>query len=147
MEELDKKYQDNGFKVPEHYFEDFDHKVLERLREMQEKPKPGLRVWKKQAWLVAASMALISAIAYIAYQTAPVTNQEQLSFDNLDPEELIAYENEIELSEDEFEDIIPAYTIDSLYNAEILPVSYEFNEQDLQDIEEEYSALDEEIEI
>jgi len=150
MEELDKKYKNNGFKIPDNYFEDFDQKVFAGIHQQNTEPLPQLRFWKKKTiWMAAAGFALISGLSYIAYQTTPATTtQQEISFDNLDPNELMEYENDIELNEDEFEEIIPAYTIDSIYQDEFIPANaLEFSPSDIQDLEEEYSALDESIDI
>lgn len=143
MEDLDKKYQSNGFRVPEDYFENLDERVFERLRTEQ---KPQLKVWKKtQTWLAAASIALLFGIGgYFFFRNSPVPDQ-QISFDSIDATELLAYENEAELNEEEFEEFIPAYTVDSLYEAEILSAaSTGFSQEELTDLEEEFSALEDE---
>ena len=147
MEDLDKRYKKGGFRVPEGYFEGFDEKVLERIRSGQTSPPVFVSVWRKsRTWMVAASMAAILSIGYIAFRTAPVDTPDKISFDDLDSSELLAFEEEVELSEEEFEEIIPAYTIDSLYQAEIIPASYQdLNPEELRDLEEEFSALDEDI--
>ncbi len=148
MEDLDQRYKKNGFKVPENYFEEFDDQLIERIKLQQPEARPVFSVWKKKAWLAAASVAILSCITYIAYQGSGAQPNQEISFNNIDADELIAYENEVELSEDEFEEMIPAYTIDSLYQAEILPAAdMEFSNEDIQDLEDEFSALDEETEI
>jgi hypothetical protein len=149
MEEFDKKYRVNGFKTPESYFDHFEDKVLQRLKETKANPAPVLSVWrKKTAWMAAAAIALICSIAYVVNYTSDNSGTDTIAFDQVDPVELAQYENEVELSEDEFEEIIPAYTVDSLYQAEILQASTNsFNQDELKDLEEEYTALDEEIDI
>jgi hypothetical protein len=149
MEEFDKKYRKNGFKTPESYFDHFEDRVFERLKAINTKQAPTLSVWrKKTTWMAAAGLALICSIAYIASYTSGSPGIEAVTFDQLDAAELAQYENEVELSEDEFEEIIPAYTVDSLYKAEILQASNNgFSKDELKDLEEEYTALDEEIGI
>jgi hypothetical protein len=149
MEEFDKKYRENGFKVPESYFDHFEDRVFERLKEVKPGQTPVLSVWRrKTTWLAAAGLALICSIAYITTRTSGISPTETVTFEQLDPVELAQYENEIELSEDEFEEIIPAYTVDSLYQAEILQVNNtSFSQDELENLEEEYTALDEQIDI
>jgi hypothetical protein len=149
MEEFDKKYRKNGFKIPESYFDHFEDRVLERLDAIHTKQAPALSVWrKKTTWIAAAGLALVCSIAYLASYTSGNPGIEAVTFDQLNAAELAQYENEVELSEDEFEEIIPAYTVDSLYKTEILQANNNgFSKDELKDLEEEYTALDEEIGI
>jgi hypothetical protein len=143
MEELDPKYKQEGFKVPENYFDNLESQVFRKINPL--KAQPVLSVWKrKTTWLAAASVALIAGVTYISFNTQPPSDYgSDISFENIESSELLAYANDVDISDDEFEDFLPATAIDSIYNAEIVPQNQTtFDPADLQDLEEEYSPLD-----
>lgn len=143
MEELDPKYKQEGFKVPENYFDDFESQVFRKIDPL--KTQPVLSVWKrKTTWLAAASVALIAGVAYISFNTQqPSDYSSDISFEHIESAELLAYANDLEISDDEFEEFLPASAIDSIYYAEMTPETQTtFDPADLKDLEEEYSPLD-----
>lgn len=148
MDELDKKYKDNGFKVPEGYFDSFEERVLSRIK----KEDTGKRMWISKSrvlWPVAACLVMAIGIVYVANRPSGEASLA-VAMDNVDTVELAAYTEEVDLSEEEFEDIIPVYTVDSLYEAEIASaddIGGGLSLLELQDVEEEYSPLDESLEI
>lgn len=148
MDDLDNKYKDNGFKVPDGYFDSFEERVLSGIRE--EKPeKRKMQVSKSRVWWpVAACLVMAIGIGYLASRPSAEVNLAA-AMDNVDTAELTAYTNEVDLSEDEFEDIIPVYTVDSLYQAEIASADNTggLSPLELQDVEEEFSPLDESIDM
>lgn len=147
MDELDQQYKDNGFKVPDGYFDSFEERVLARIRE--EKNEKKMWASKSRAWWpVAACLVMAIGIGYIANRPSPNVNLAA-AMDNVDTVELAAYTDEVDLSEEEFEEIIPVYTVDSLYQAEIASTDNagDLSPLELQDVEEEFSPLDEPIDM
>jgi len=148
MDDLDKRYKDNGFKVPEGYFESFEERVLSRIRE--EKPGKG-RMWISKSrlwWPVAACLVMAIGIVYFVSRPSQEVSLAA-AMDNVDTIELAAFTDEVDLNEDEFEEIMPVYTVDSLYQAEIASTDNggDLSPLELQDVEEEFSPLDESIDM
>lgn len=149
MDELDQKYKDNGFRVPEGYFDSFEERVLSRIKKEE---RPGKRMWISKSrvlWPVAACLVMAIGIVYVANRPSQEVSLAA-ALDNVDTIELAAYTEEVDLSEEEFEEIIPVYVVDSLYKEDIVSkgnTGSELSPLELQDVEEEFSPLDESLDM
>lgn len=144
--DLNNEYKKNPFNVPNGYFEGFNQTVFDKIQ--KEKSTP-FSFWKRSALKIAASVALIAGMSYFFYNQRD--NSNELTFESINEEELAQFENEIEISDDEFEEIINEEFIDSLYKVEFATIdtkSEEISALEIEELEEEYDPLDEdEIEI
>jgi hypothetical protein len=136
-----------GFKVPENYFETLDERVLTALRsETGKKPVPPRMRISSATWSIAASL-ILGGFAILLFR--PGTESKiNLSYglQHIDSAELAEYTGSLELDEEEFEAFLPEQVVDSIYNAQIAEASA-YDEDLLQDIESEYSILDEDNDI
>ncbi len=143
--ELNNEYKNNPFQVPDGYFEKFNSIVLEKIKNEE---KPAFNIWKKTSLKIAASLVLIAGFSYLIFNNK---DNDNLTFDSINDEELAQYENEIEISDDEFEELINEETIDSIYKIEFANnevKNTEISETDIEELEEEYDPLEEdELEI
>lgn len=144
--ELHPDFKKNPFTVPEGYFESFDKKVMDKIYP----PKQSLGVWVNyKKWLVAAGVALAISFSILLYHGSGETNFD-LASEDIDSLELATYTNDVDVSEDEFVDIVDEAGVDSLYKEEIIikvnTVNYSETEQ-IELLDEEYSPLEDEIEI
>ena len=145
--ELDPKYKKGEWEVPEGYFEGFEDKVLKRL-ESENGPKFKVYIQKNLKYFAAVAASLAIFIGVYTSQNTKNSDDINYSFKDLDSAELVAYENNVELSEDEFEEFIPEATIDSLYQSAFSTEPIEingFSQDELEDLEEEFLPLDEDI--
>ena len=77
-QQIDSKFDSNGFRVPKGYFETFDKKVLDSLKISDQSKVIPLFQWKKIAYVsgIAASIFLVINLFF--------TNSNQLTFDDLE---------------------------------------------------------------
>lgn len=144
---LDPKYKKEEWDVPEGYFEGFEDKVLKRL-ESERVPKFKVYIQKNLKYFAAVAASLAIFIGVYTSQNAHNNDDIHYSFKDLDSSELVAFENNVELSEDEFEELIPEATIDSIYRSEftVEPIEINgFSQDELEDLEAEFMPLDEDI--
>ncbi|MES2617241.1 MAG: hypothetical protein V4613_05145 [Bacteroidota bacterium] len=144
--ELHPNFKKNPFKVPEGYFESFDKEVMNKIYH----PKQSLGVWVNyKKWMVAAGVAMTIGLSALLYNNSNDSDFNLASTD-VDSLELANYTNDVDVSEDEFMDIVDEEAVDSLYREEIIlkvnTVNYSETEQ-IELLDEEYSPLDDEIEI
>lgn len=147
MEDLDPKYKREGWTVPEAYFESLEDKVFKRLKNERPKSKTRIINWRKPL-AIAASLAAIVLITILSYRSAR-TEDTEISFNDLDSMDIVNFENNEELNDEEFEAFVPEAVVDSLYKEKVQSsyVNTYISKEELQDLEEEYSILDDEIEI
>ncbi|HEY1046447.1 MAG TPA: hypothetical protein VGF79_08405 [Bacteroidia bacterium] len=145
--ELDPKYRKGEWDVPEGYFEGFEDKVLKRL-ESEKSPKFKVYIQRNLKYFAAVAASLAIFIGVYTSQNKHNAEDSNFSFNDLDSSELVAFEDNVELSEEEFEEFIPEATIDSLYQSEFKieqEVINGFSKDELEDLEEEFMPLDEDI--
>ncbi|TGD59562.1 hypothetical protein [Flavobacterium humi] len=110
-----------GFKVPEHYFEQFEDKMMAQLPQRMK----VIPLWQRRpAWIASAAAIFIIAIgtwAYFAQDTAEnvVADQEYLAYESdvttediallLSDEDISAVENSLNLYHTESEAYINEY--------------------------------------
>ena len=147
MEDLDPKYKREGWTIPEAYFESLEDKVFKRLKNEKPKSKTHIIKWRKPV-AIAASLAVIVLITILSYRSAR-TEDTEISFNDLDSMDIANFENNEELNDEEFEEFVPEAVVDSLYNTRVKAayVNTYISKEELQDLEEEYSILDDETEI
>ena len=143
---LNNEYKKKPFNVPNGYFEGFNQTVFDKI---QKEKSTSFSFWKRPALKIAASLALIAGMSYFLYNQKD--NSNVLTFDSINDEELAQYENEVDISDDEFEEIINEELVDSLYKLEFVNIeskNSEITELEIEELEEEYDPLEEyEIEI
>jgi|GEM_PF-6742662 len=132
----------HGFKVPENYFETLDGRILAALgSEQTAKAAPRFR-FSRAAWPIAASL-ILGSFAFLLFNPGSESNTGlSYSLQHLDSAELTEYTGNLELDEEEFEAYLPEQLVDSIYNTQIAEATY-YEEDLLQDLESEYSILDE----
>lgn len=149
MKDFDNRYKNEIFKAPEGYFESFEDKVLSRLKsESEEKSRrPILRSYIRPVIGIAASILVIIVIGLFSVKSAK--DKVDITFNDLDSAEIANYVSNLELSDEEFEEFIPDYTVDSLYKEEITFefINSNFSPSELENLEEEFDPLSEDIEI
>jgi hypothetical protein len=80
MEELKNIKKNQGFKVPDNYFDNFEKKMLEITKNQQ--PVTNKKTYTiKQSWLIAASFTLVILISAYLYNNTQQTNKQNI--DNL----------------------------------------------------------------
>jgi hypothetical protein len=139
MEEFDKGYKNNGFKVPDKYFENMESQLTDRLY-------PSTQKWKVyigKAISIAASIVVLISIGTLSYKSSQ-KQDTPISFSDLDSMEIVNYTSSIEITDDELEELVSEQAIDSIYKAEIQveQVNNGLPAEDLSDLEEEYNYLD-----
>ncbi|MCC6818739.1 MAG: hypothetical protein IT245_07605 [Bacteroidia bacterium] len=147
MENFDPKYKSIKFEVPDTYFENLEDKIMSQIRqETNSKPKSIYRIGRPLA--IAASLAILVVITILSYRSASVET-ETISFNDLDSIDIANFESQQEFSDEEFEEYVPSAVIDSLYYNDIESNSTNtfISTKELEELEEEYSILDDEIEI
>lgn len=139
MEELDKRYRSNGFKVPDNYFNKLESGITEQLYPKKEK----WRIYLGNAISIAASITIVICIGVLSYKSTQ-TKETEITFSDLDSMDIVNYTSSIDISDEEFEDIVPEQVIDSLYKTEIMheQVNNKIPEEELLDLEEEYNFLE-----
>jgi hypothetical protein len=142
--ELNKEFKNNSFKVPDGYFEAFDAKVLDRLNGKDHQLK-GWSFYKR--WGIAASILLVLGSGVFFYWNQP---DSELDFSKVDisQSELQRFQNDVEMTEDEFIDLLNASAVDSCYRLEVISVSDNVaRNPEINSIQEEFSPLEDEFEI
>lgn len=140
MEELDKSYKGNGFKVPEGYFEQLNIAVNDRLY-------PGSAKWKVaigRALSVAASVAVIISIGLLSYKSAQPESAE-IGFNELDSMDIVNYSSSVDISDEELEEIVSEEAIDAIYQTEIVTEQSNKStipQEEIDELEEEFNFLD-----
>lgn len=149
MEEFDSRYKRLRPDVPDMYFETLDDKVMSRIGSMKEtdKSKKLSFSWGKPL-TIAVSIALIAVISFLGYRSSETT-EESISFSDLDSTDIANFVSQEEFSDEEFEEFVPEAVIDSLYQEKII---YQYantyiSEEEFEDLEEEYTVLEDETEI
>ncbi len=139
MEELDKRYKSNGFKVPDNYFNQLESGITEQLYPKKEK----WRIYIGNAISIAASITIVICIGILSYKSTQ-TQETEITFSDLDSMDIVNYTSSIDISDEEFEEIIPEQVIDSIYDAEIIheQASNKIPEEELLELEEEYNFLE-----
>lgn len=115
MEDLDKSYKSNGFKVPDGYFDQLSQTVNAKLYPSTAK----LKVYIGKALSIAASVAVMISIGLLSYKTAQPETIE-VSFSQLDSMDIVNYTSSVDISDDELEEIVTEEAVDAIYNAEIM---------------------------
>lgn len=136
---------DKGFTIPENYFRDLDGKILSQLdKNIQVKTIPDKRTLSFYYWPIAASL-ILGGFAFMLFNTKEThTVSFKTELNNTDTATINNYISSVELNDEEFEYYVPSTVIDSLYVAEFTEPVYEgITQEDLEDLEEEYSALEE----
>jgi len=139
MEEFDKGYKNNGFKVPNNYFENLETQLSERLY-------PSTQKWKvsiNKAISIAASVVVIISIGTLSFKSSQ-KQDTPISFSDLDSMEIVNYTSSIDITDDELEELVSEQAIDSIYKVEIQleQVNNVLPAEDISDLEEEYVFLD-----
>ena len=139
MEDFDKDYKNNGFKVPDNYFENMETQLTKQLY-------PSTQKWKiyiGKAISIAASVAVIISIGTLSYKSSQ-KQDTPVSFSDLDSMEIVNYTSSIDITDDELEELVSEQAIDSIYKAEIQleQVNNVLPAEDISDLEEEYNFLD-----
>lgn len=144
--DLHPEYKQNPFTVPEGYFENFDNKVMDKI--YRNNARPAMRV-SYVKWLVAAGVALVAGIGVVLYNSGK-SSGINLADETVDSMELVAYANETDINEEEFVEMVDEAAVDSIYREEVIlkvnAVNYSESEQ-LESLQEEYTPLEDEIEI
>jgi hypothetical protein len=139
MKEFDKGYKNNGFRVPDKYFENMETQLSERLY-------PSTQKWKVyigKAIRIAASVVVIISIGTLSFKSSQ-KQDTPISFSDLDSMEVVNYTSSIDITDDELEELVSEQAIDSIYKAEIQleQVNNVLPAEDISDLEEEYDFLD-----
>lgn len=140
MEELDKGYKNNGFKVPDGYFDELSHRVNMRL--YPERNKWQVVIGK--ALRVAASVVIIVSIGMLSYKSAQPEKVE-VSFSQLDSMDIVNYTSSVDISDEELEEIVTEEAIDAIYKEEIVSdqtTNSNIPEEEIEELEEEFNFLD-----
>lgn len=116
--DLDKKFKNTGFKIPDNYFEQFEVSMLEQISKT-EKTKVVSIFYKKQIWISAIAAVFVALIAipfyfngsnntknvdttslenYLVTQYTPYDLADKLSEENID-----ALESELALNDEALE--------------------------------------------
>ena len=110
IEQIGKK---NPFKVPENYFDNFSAQLEQQIKQVQVAPAPAPAIKKsffkahiQPLLYVAAVVTLLTGISYVAVQ--PMLT-------DLNNEMMMANNMEIELSEDDYYDLLAEYDSDEIY--------------------------------
>ncbi|NQW42905.1 MAG: hypothetical protein HQ463_05680 [Bacteroidetes bacterium] len=142
--DLNNEFKNNGFRLPENYFEQLNTKVIKNL--YSENTHSKLSFWKKNTkWLVAASIALIAGLGILI--NSNTTGNSEVSFASLSVEECNEYVNNEELTEEEFSEIISNEAVDSIYQMEIVAGSLKTDTETIEDIDNEDVLFEDEIEL
>ena len=110
IEQIGKK---NPFKVPENYFDNFSAQLEQQIKQVQVAPAPAPAIKKsffkahiQPLLYVAAVVTLLTGISYVAVQPMLTDlNNEMMMANNMD----------IELSEDDYYDLLAEYDSDEIY--------------------------------
>lgn len=110
IEQIGKK---NPFKVPENYFDDFSAQLEQQIKQVEVAPAPAPAIKKsffkahiQPLLYVAAVVTLLTGISYVAVQPMLTDlNNEMMMANNMD----------IELSEDDYYDLLAEYDSDEIY--------------------------------
>lgn len=110
IEQIGKK---NPFKVPENYFDNFSAQLEQQIKQVEVAPAPAPAIKKsffkahiQPLLYVAAVVTLLTGISYVAVQ--PMLT-------DLNNEMMMANNMEIELSEDDYYDLLAEYDSDDIY--------------------------------
>lgn len=143
MIDFDKPYKGKDFKVPEGYFNTLENRVIDQLY-----TKKKFKVYVNRVIAIAASVVIVVGIGILSYQSN-IKNTETISFNNLDSTDIASFQNTVEFSDEDIEELVSDYTIDSLYRADIKlePIHNELNKQEISELEEEFEILDTDIDI
>lgn len=136
---------ETGFTIPENYFRDLNGKILSQLdKNEQMNTIPDKRKLSFYYWPIAASI-ILGGFAFILFDTKETqTVSFKTELNNTDTSIINNYISSVELNDEEFEYYVPNTVIDSLYVVEIAEPVYDgITQEDLEDLEEEYSALEE----
>lgn len=140
MDELDEAYKNNGFKVPDGYFDELSYQVSSRLY-------PARSRWRiviGKALSVAASIVVIISIGMMSYQSAQ-PEKADVSFSQLDSMDIVNYTSSVDISDEELEEIVTEEAIDAIYKAEIVSdqtSNSSIPEEEIEELEEEFNFLD-----
>lgn len=139
MEELDNRYKNDGFKVPDKYFEKLESGLSDQLYPRKNK----WQMYFGKAISIAASVTIVICIGILSYKSTQ-TKEKEISFSDLDSMDIVNYTSSIDISDEELEDLVPEQVIDSLYQVEIIheQVSNDIPEEEINDLEEEYDFLE-----
>ncbi len=143
MIDFDKPYQGNEFKVPEQYFETLENRVVEKLY-----GKTQFKVYINRIIAIAASIVIVVGIGLLSFRSNTNDNKS-ITFSDLDSSDIAAFENSVEFSDEDIEELVSDYTIDSLYRADVKfePINNQLSKQDISELEEEFEILDSDIDI
>ncbi len=142
--ELNNELKKNPFSVPEGYFESFDTNVLARLNE----GRPKFSVWRNaKKWSVAAAVFLAAGLGVFLYNQR-ASDTVDLATVTVSDTELESFQEEVEVSDDEFMELLNKQAVDSIYHMEVSTVSNNADEEEaIELMDDEYSPLEDEIEI
>lgn len=131
---LDKETKlSSGFKVPDHYFDDLQSKIMQRLPEQEPQIISIFTTRKKWFFAAAAVLILTLSLPLINHMNAPFSS-------NVDDAALENYLiNHAELSDD---DLVEVLDIEDLQN---MKINMRIEDQDLEDILTSNNNLEEDI--
>jgi hypothetical protein len=145
MKQMDNHKDNQGFKIPENYFENFEDNVMNRLQKDHLNKKP-IFFSHKIFWPIAATILLAGLSIIFLNKESHVSDSKAIDFSSLDSTEINAYLSSLEISDAEFLDFVPETLVDSLYEAEITDyANVEFDPIQLQDLEDEFSILNDDL--
>lgn len=76
MAHLDQIKNKNGFQVPEHYFENLENVVIDRIKRHQQLAVRKRRIWVTAASLAASFLIVLSVIQFRSQEEILVTGNE-----------------------------------------------------------------------
>ena len=140
--EINNSAKNNAFEVPDGYFEKLNLNVISNLYPAKNK----FIFWKKNSkWLAAASVALILGLSFWTKKNNSIL---PINYASITEEEFAAFEENIEISDEELTELVSTDDVDSLYKNTIKQINY-IEEEKINAIDtlDEYSLFEDEIEI
>jgi len=140
--EINNSAKNNAFEVPDGYFEKLNLNVISNLYPAKNK----FIFWKKNSkWLAAASVALILGLSFWTKKNNSIL---PINYASITEEEFAAFEENIEISDEELTELVSIDDVDSLYKNTIKQINY-IEEEKINAIDtlDEYSLFEDEIEI
>lgn len=144
QEDLNSDLRKNKFTVPDNYFETYDARLMERIH--RAKPANRFRVYLKR-WTIAASIVILAVSGWLVFRNEPAEKVDIANI-SIDETELEDFQNDADVNEEEFMELLNEQALDTINNIEVMAVSnVTFTDREIQDISEEYTLLDDEVEI
>jgi len=145
MTSLDPKYKKEFWTMPEGYFDHLEDRVIEQIKPASIQSKKVVSM--HSIFAVAASVCIVVLITVLSIRS--VSEDNEISFNDLDSMDIVQFERNVEFDDEEFESFVQEEVIDSLYTERIESkyISSFISKEELEDLEEEYTILDDEIDI